>query len=61
MESVFGSLSTELVHRATFPTRAAARRAIFGYIETFSNRRRRHPGVGFLTPSQAYQHMAKAA
>jgi transposase InsO family protein len=61
MESFFGSLKTELVHRTTFPTRAAARRAIFGYIETFYNRRRRHSGVGFLTPSQAYQHMAKAA
>jgi putative transposase len=61
MESFFGSLKAELVHRTTFPTRAAARRAIFEYVETFYNRRRRHSGVGFLTPAQAYEQMARAA
>jgi putative transposase len=61
MESFFGTLKTELVHRTTFPTREAARRAIFGYVETFYNRRRRHSGVGFLTPAQAYAQMARAA
>jgi putative transposase len=61
MESFFGSLKTELVHRTTFPTRAAARQALFDYVEIFYNRRRRHSGVGFLTPAQAYEHMAKAA
>jgi putative transposase len=34
MESFFGSLKTELVHRTTFPTREAAKRAIFEYVET---------------------------
>jgi transposase InsO family protein len=61
MESFFGSLKNELVHRTTFPTRAAARQALFDYVEIFYNRRRRHSGVGFLTPAQAYEHMAKAA
>ena len=61
MESFFGTLKTELVHRTAFPTRAAARRAIFEYVETFYNRRRRHSGVGFLTPAQAYEQMARAA
>jgi transposase InsO family protein len=61
MESFFGSLKTELVHRTAFPTREAARRAIFEYVETFYNRRRRHSGLGFLTPAQAYEQMAKAA
>jgi putative transposase len=61
MESFFGSLKTELVHRTTFPTREAARRAIFEYVEGFYNRRRRHSGVGFLTPAQAYAQMARAA
>ena len=61
MESFFGSLKTELVHRTTFPTREAARRAIFEYVEGFYNRRRRHSGVGFLTPAQAYAHMGRAA
>ena len=61
MESFFGSLKTELVHRTAFPTREAARRAIFEYVEGFYNRRRRHSGLGFLTPAQAYAQMARAA
>src|SRR3954451_11860791 len=35
MESFFGSLKTELVHRTAFPTREAAKRAIFEYVEAF--------------------------
>ena len=35
MESFFGSLKGELVHRTSFPTRETARRAIFEYIEVF--------------------------
>ena len=61
MESFFGSLKNELVHRTAFPTREAARRAIFEYVEAFYNRRRRHSGLGFLTPAQAYEQMARAA
>jgi putative transposase len=61
MESFFGTLKTELVHRTSFPTREAARRAIFEYVEAFYNRRRRHSGLGFLTPAQAYEQMAGAA
>src|SRR3954451_9303409 len=60
MESFFGSLKNELVHRTTFPTREAARRAIFEYVEAFYNRRRRHSGLGFLTPAQAHEQMAGA-
>jgi transposase InsO family protein len=61
MESFFGSLKNELVHRAAFPTREAARRAVFEYVESFYNRRRRHSALGFLTPAQAYEQMARAA
>ena len=61
MESFFGSLKNELVHRTSFPTREAARRALFDYIEVFYNRRRRHSGLGYLTPAQAYEQMARAA
>jgi putative transposase len=61
MESFFGSLKRELVHRTGFPSREAARQAIFEYIEVFYNRRRRHSGLGFLTPVQAYAQMARAA
>jgi transposase InsO family protein len=34
MESFFGSLKAELVHRVAFPTREAARRAVFECVET---------------------------
>jgi putative transposase len=61
MESFFGSLKTELVHRTDFPTREAARRAIFEHLEAFYNRRRRHSGLGFLAPAQAYAQMAGVA
>jgi len=61
MESFFGSLKNELVHRTSFPTREAARRAIFEYVEAFYNRRRRHSALGFLTPARAYEQMAMAA
>jgi putative transposase len=60
-ESFFGTLKNELVHRTTFPTREAARRAIFESVEAFYNRRRRHSALGFLTPAQAYEQMARAA
>ena len=61
MESFFGSLKNELVHRTSFPTRETARQAIFEYTEAFYNRQRRHSGLGFLTPAQAYEQMARAA
>jgi putative transposase len=49
------------VHRTSFPTREAARRAIFEHIEAFYNRQRRHSSLAFLTPVQAYEQMARAA
>ena len=61
MESFFGTLKNELVHRTGFPTKEAARRAIFEYLEAFYNRRRRHSGLGFLTPAQAYAQMVGVA
>ena len=41
MESFFGSLKTELVHRTRFSTRREAKAALFEYIEIFYNQRRR--------------------
>lgn len=57
MESFFGSLKTELVHRTRFATREAARAALFEYIEIFYNRQRRHSAVGYRTPEQARKDM----
>ncbi len=53
MESFFGSLKNELVHRTRFGSRREARAALFEYIAIFYNRQRRHSGIGYRTPEQA--------
>lgn len=50
MESFWSTLKLELIYRSKFPTRAAAHAAIFRYIETFYNRKRRHSALGFKSP-----------
>ena len=57
MESFFGSLKSELVHRTRFRTRAEAKAALFEYIEIFYNRRRVHSSIGYRTPVRARQAM----
>jgi putative transposase len=49
-ESFFATLKRELVHRVRFPTRAAARTAVFDYIEVFYNRHRLHSSIGMRSP-----------
>ena len=61
MESFFTSLNTEPSHQTRFRTRAEAKYAIFRWIEIYDNRRRRHARIGYLTPAQAFEQMAKAA
>ena len=51
-ESFFASLKVELVERRDWPTRAAARVAIFEYIEVWYNRQRLHSTLGYLSPVQ---------
>ena len=46
----FSSLKTELTERQVWPTRAAARLAIFAYLAGWYNRRRRHSTLGYLAP-----------
>ena len=48
-ESFWGTLKTECADRP-FPSRAAARKAIFEYIEVWYNRQRRHSALGYLSP-----------
>ena len=50
MESFWGKLKTELVHRRTIASPAAARTAIFEHLEVFYNRRRLHSALGFRSP-----------
>lgn len=60
MESFFGSLKTEMVHRAHFRTRREAKAALFEYIAIFYNRQRRHSRIGYRTPEQARIDMTRA-
>jgi putative transposase len=53
MESFFHTLKVERVHRQTYPTRDAARRDLFGYIEGFYNSRRLHSAIGYRSPADA--------
>ena len=41
-ESFFATLETELIDRTSFPTKSAARLAVFDFIEGFYNPQRRH-------------------
>lgn len=52
MESFFGTLKRELVHRARYATRAEARVEVFRYIEVFYNRQRLHSALGYQSPVQ---------
>ena len=49
-ESFFASLKGELGPDPAWPTRAAARHAVFDYIELFYNTHRRHSTLGQLSP-----------
>ena len=53
MESVFGTLKTELVHQREYPECDAARRDLFASIEAYYNRQRIHSAIGYITPEQA--------
>lgn len=55
-ESFFASLKAEAFPESgVFETRDQARIAIFDYIETFYNRRRRHSSLGMISPAQALE------
>jgi putative transposase len=50
-ESFVSTLKAELVSRMEFPTRQAAKTAIFEYLETFYNTRRLHSSLGYRSPA----------
>ncbi len=54
VESFFATLEWELIEHADWHTRAAARAAIFEYIEVWYNRQRRHSALGYKSP-MAYE------
>jgi transposase InsO family protein len=50
-ESFFATIKGELLDRRSWPTRAAAHRAIFEYIEGWYNTRRLHSALGYRSPA----------
>jgi transposase InsO family protein len=58
-ESFMGILKRECVHRKTFETREQAQLEIFDYTETFYNKLRMHSALGFMSPMEFEEKMAK--
>jgi putative transposase len=50
-ESFFHTLKTELVFHERYKTREQAQASIFGYIEVFYNRKRRHSANNLMSPA----------
>jgi len=52
-ESFFASIKSELPGSSDpFPSKQAARSAIFDYLETFYNQKRLHSSLGYLSPNE---------
>lgn len=54
-ESFFATLKKELIHVHPWPSIDILRVAVFEYIESYYNRRRRHSTIGYDTPIE-YEH-----
>ena len=50
-ESFFATLKVELIYQQSWPTRAAARRAIFEFIEVWYNQERVHSSINYQSPA----------
>jgi putative transposase len=59
-ESFFATLEHELLAERDFPSRQAARRAIFEFIEVWYNRQRRHSSLGYVSPAEYEQRLDAA-
>lgn len=59
-ESFFATLEHELLAESDFPSRDAARRAIFEFIEVWYNRQRRHSSLGYVSPEEYEQRLQAA-
>jgi len=60
VESFFGTMKTELGD-PIWPSKDAARAAIFDYVETWYNRRRLHSTLGYRSPDQYESTLPTAA
>jgi putative transposase len=50
IESFWSRMQVELLNRRRWRTRIELANAIFEYLEIWHNRRRRHSGLGWLSP-----------
>lgn len=60
-ESFFATLEFELLRQNNWERRDDARRAIFRYIETWYNRKRRHSTLGYVSPAEYEEQLREAA
>ena len=60
-ESFFSTLECELFVKHTWRTRTDARQAIFRYIETWYNLKRRHSTLGYVCPAEFEEQIEPAA
>jgi len=60
VESFFRTLKGECGGPGRFPTRAAARQAVFAYLEIWYNRHRRHSSLGYRSPVEYEQYRWQA-
>jgi putative transposase len=51
-ESLFSSLKHEPAHQEQFADTDEARCKVFGYIEAFHNRQRKHESLDYCSPGQ---------
>jgi transposase InsO family protein len=61
VESFFATMSKELLVDGGFPTRDAARHAVFEFIEIWYNRKRRHSALGYHTPAEYAEALRNAS
>ncbi len=60
-ESFFATLEFELIMQNDWHTKDDARHAIFRYIETWYNRKRRHSTLGYISPAAYEEQLQEAA
>lgn len=60
-ESCFATLKSERIATRPWPTRRAARQAIFAWLEVWYNRQRAHSALGYRSPVAFEQVLAREA
>jgi putative transposase len=61
VESLFATLTKELLVHGVFPSRAVAHREVFAFIEVWYNRQRRHSSLGYRSPVQYEEEVLKVS